>query len=65
MRHSAHLSNGRVVTQDLVEMITAQELETKNLKGGKYDLAAQLFAQLMTGSEFPEFLTLIAYDHLE
>jgi len=65
VRHGAHLSNGRVVTQDLVEMITAEELETKNLKGGKYDLAAQLFAQLMTGSEFPEFLTLVAYDHLE
>jgi hypothetical protein len=28
-------------------------------------LAAELFAQLMTGTEFPEFLTLVAYEHLE
>jgi len=24
-----------------------------------------VFAQLMTGAEFPEFLTLLAYEHLE
>jgi len=24
-----------------------------------------LFHQLMTGSDFPEFLTLVAYEHLE
>jgi malate synthase len=65
VRHGAHLSNGQVVTQDLVEAITAEERERNHLTGGKFDLAAQLFAQLMTGSEFPEFLTLVAYDHLE
>jgi malate synthase len=65
VRHGARLSDGRVVTQALVESIIEQELKEKNLTGGKFDLAAQLFAQLMMGSDFPEFLTLVAYQHLE
>jgi malate synthase len=65
LRHEAHLSNGRPVTQELVESIIAEEMETKHLTGGKFDLAATLFGQLMTGTEFPEFLTLVAYEHLE
>jgi malate synthase len=65
VRHGARLSDGRVVTQELVAAITAEELEKKKAKNGKFDLAATLFAQLMTGSEFAEFLTLVAYDHLE
>jgi len=65
VRHGAHLSNGQAVTRSLVESIVAQEMDEKNLKGGKFDLAADLFAQLMTGAEFPEFLTLVAYEHLE
>src|SRR5438874_3041927 len=65
VRHGAHLSNGRAVTQALVESIIAEEMDRKNLHGGKFDLAARLFNQLMTGSDFPEFLTLVAYEHLD
>jgi malate synthase len=65
LRHGANLSNGRPVTQDLVESLIAEEMETKQLSGGKFELAAKLFGQLMTGTEFPEFLTLVAYQHLE
>ena len=65
VRHGARLSDGRTVTRSLVESIIAEERETKNLKGGKFDLAAELFAQQMTGAQFPEFLTLLAYEHLE
>jgi malate synthase len=64
LRHGAHLSNGRPVTQVLVESIIAEEMDTKQLSGGKFDLAATLFGQLMT-ERFPEFLTLAAYEHLE
>jgi len=65
VRHGAHLSDGRAVTQDLVESIITEEMERKNLTGGKFELAARLFHQLMTGSDFPEFLTLVGYEHLE
>src|SRR6266446_4865148 len=56
VRHEARLSNGRTVTHGLVESIITEEMEEKNLKGGKFELAAELFGQLMTGVEFPEFL---------
>jgi len=65
VRHGARLSDGRAVTRDLVESIIAQEMDERHLKGGKFELAAEVFAQLMTGAEFPEFLTLLAYEHLE
>src|SRR5437867_3600984 len=65
VRHGAHLSDGRAVTQALVESIIAEEMDEKKLRGGKFELAARLFNQLMTGAEFPEFLTLVAYEHLD
>ncbi|MGH7520563.1 MAG: malate synthase A [Gemmatimonadales bacterium] len=65
IRHGAHLSNGRAVTQALVESIIAEEMDAKQLTGGKFELAARLFNQLMTGADFPEFLTLVAYEHLD
>ena len=65
VRHGARLADGRVVTHPLVESVIAQEMDDKNLSGGKFALAAELFGQLMTGAEFPEFLTLVAYEHLE
>jgi malate synthase len=65
LQHGARLSTGRAVTRSLVESMIAQVIDEKNLKGGKFELAAELFAQLMTGSEFPEFLTLKAYEYLE
>jgi len=65
VRHGVQLSDGRAVTQHMVESIIAEEMDGKKLTGGKFDLAARLFNQLMTGSEFPEFLTLVAYEHLE
>jgi malate synthase len=65
VRHGAHLSNGRAVTQPLVESIVAEEMDQQHLQGGNFELAARLFNQLMTGSDFPEFLTLVAYEHLD
>jgi malate synthase len=58
VHHGAKLSDGRVVTEKLVRQMIAQEFPRESL-------AAGLFAQLMTGTEFPEFLTLVAYEHLE
>ena len=65
LRHGARLDDGRVVTHALVESVIAHEMNDKHLSGGKFALAAELFGQLMTGAEFPEFLTLVAYEHLE
>ncbi|MFN2572377.1 MAG: malate synthase A [Gemmatimonadales bacterium] len=63
VRHGARLADGRTVTRQLVESIIAEEMQQK--QGGTFALAAELFGQLVTGAEFPEFLTLVAYAHLE
>src|SRR5262249_54076342 len=63
LRHGARLDDGRAVTRELVRGAIAEELE--HMKDGPHRaLAARLFEQMMTGSDFPEFLTLVAYEHL-
>ena len=60
------------VTAALVLDATKQQLE--KLRGelgalrfdnGKFSTAAQLFNQMMTAAEFPEFLTLSAYNDID
>jgi len=72
LHHGATLEDGRAVTRELVENVIAEEMQ--HLRGrvgagrfdhGRYALASQLFEQMMTGKDFPEFLTLIAYDHID
>src|SRR5438552_10387097 len=58
MRHVARLADGRVVTERLVQQVITALFPTETL-------AVRLFNQLMTGADFPEFLTLVAYEHLE
>jgi malate synthase len=72
VRHGARLADGRTVTPELVRSTIAEELEKmrgalgpERFDGGRFDLAARLFDQMMTGAEFAEFLTLVAYDHLD
>jgi malate synthase len=69
VRHGARLVSpdgaGREVTAALVQTIIAEQLARPEFQKGKFELAGSLFSQLMTGSEFPEFLTLAAYDYLE
>ncbi len=70
LRHQATLDDGRPVTHKLVEETTASvlnELTTRaeaQFPDHRYQLAGQLFLDMMTSVEFPEFLTLVAYDHL-
>jgi malate synthase len=69
VRHGARLADGRPVTAELVHGVMADVLG--NLRGGRVELAAQLFDQMVTGmgrtgsTEFPEFLTTVAYDYVE
>src|SRR5574341_548376 len=72
VHHGSRTGDGRTVTAPLVRQVMTEELDklrkslgAERFDGGKFDLAARLFEQMMTGPEFPEFLTLIAYDHLE
>jgi malate synthase len=72
VRHAAKLDDGRTVTGDLVRKLTKEELA--KLRGelgadrydsGRFREASQIFEKLMTDAEFPEFLTLVAYDYID
>jgi malate synthase len=71
VRHHAKLSDGRTITKELVSRTMREELEKlKAMLGegrftnGKFDLAAELYEQMMTSSHFDEFLTLKAYQYV-
>lgn len=66
------LADGRPITRELYEALLAEELAkiqalvgSANYAAGQFPLAADLFNQLVTADDFPEFLTLGAYEHLE
>jgi len=63
VRHGAKLSDGRPVTREMVRnVITDQK---KKLKGSRISHAAEIFERMMTSPDFPEFLTLVAYDYID
>jgi malate synthase len=72
IRHGARLADGRAVTERLVRETRARVMEALPERVGPdsggadtFPLAARIFEQMATAPEFPEFLTLVAYDHLD
>ncbi len=67
VKHGAKLDDGRPVTPELVRRLTDEVLAKLKAKspGGRFTDAGRLFEQMMTSAEFPEFLTLVAYDYLD
>jgi malate synthase len=67
IHHGARLSDGRNVTRELVRQVIACEHDKlkQSQGGGKLDLASRLFEGMMTGGDFPDFMTLVAYDYLD
>ncbi|MGF1644405.1 MAG: malate synthase A [Thiotrichales bacterium] len=66
------LSDGRRLTPALFEQWLAEELArlreevgAERFVAGRYELAAQLFRDITLSDQFAEFLTLVAYEHLE
>ncbi len=70
VRHGAKLSDGRVVTAELVKTTMDQVMSelSKTLGArfseGRFPLACELFLKMMTAEDFSEFLTLVAYQHI-
>jgi malate synthase len=64
IRHSVSTSDGQVVTAERTRALIAEELEQLG-EGGRLREAARLFEQVAVAEDFPEFLTLPAYEHLE
>ena len=69
VRHGARMSDGKIVTADLVRQMVHErvaELQAKDTSGdGRLKQAAHVLEGLMTAKEFPDFLTLASYDLLD
>jgi malate synthase len=72
LRHGAALSDGRAITPELVKQIIFDEMAkmrdqfgAAGFESGEFELAARLFEQITTSAEFPEFMTLVAYEHID
>jgi malate synthase len=63
VKHGARLSDGRPVTQEMVQQIIADQ--KNKLQGGRIPEAADIFLRMMTSADFAEFLTLEAYDYID
>jgi malate synthase len=66
------LSDGRAITATLIHQLLPDVLDdikrqvgVAQYQTGKYQQASHLFARLVTGKEFTEFLTLPAYEILD
>jgi malate synthase len=70
LRHGARLKDGRVVDPVLCEKMIADDLAQQRAALGdafarsRFEDAAKLFADLIFAEEFPEFLTLPAYERV-
>ena len=65
VRHGASLKDGRKVTAELVRQTIAEQLgKFLRRPGDHYTEAAKLIEDMMTRADFPEFLTLPAYDYI-
>ena len=72
VRHGAKMSDGRTVTADLVRETIPQQLEKirgligpERYDSGKFGLASKIFEEMMTSDQYADFLTLIAYEHID
>ena len=71
IRHGATLEDGRTVDEALFGVVFSEVLDAirdqigdEQYRDGRFELAAQLFEQLITSDRLEEFLTLPAYQHI-
>jgi len=72
IHHSTKLLDGKTITRELFHSIlreetvrTRKELGSQAYEASNYTVAEDLLEKMTTGNTFPEFMTLMAYDHLE
>lgn len=72
LKKEVHLENGLICSPDLYRKITQEEvlkiktyIGTERYDNGKFELATQLFLQMILNQELDEFLTLKAYPYID
>jgi malate synthase len=63
LKHGATMTDGKHVTRDLVRDVIAEE--KNHLKGPRMNDAAAIYERMIVSPDFPEFLTLVAYDYID
>ena len=49
----------------MVNQAVDQQLDKLGRQTGEFAKAGKIFGQMMTSADFPEFLTLAAYDYID
>jgi malate synthase len=65
VKYGAKLDNGKPVTAEMVNQVVDEQLAKSGQRTGEFIKAAQVLRQMMTSSEFQEFLTLPAYNFID
>lgn len=72
LQNEAKLDNGKVLTREMILQWEAEEIDhienyvgEQRFKSGKFNLAKELFNELVFSEKFEEFLTLKAYPFIE
>jgi malate synthase len=67
VKHGAATNDGRPITAEFVAQVireTAAGLVERHGRGA-FDTAARIYERMMTDPDFPEFLTLVAYEYID
>ncbi len=71
LKHECCLDNGTVITEELLNDIFEESLNTikdeigsERFNNGKFSLALDLYKTMIFKKDFDEFLTLPAYQHI-
>jgi malate synthase len=71
IRHGAKLDDGRAIDGAMFETVLGEELDAIRaamgdapFAAGAFDAAAEIFRDMVTSEDFPDFLTLPAYERL-
>ena len=72
IRHGVELEDGTVVTRDLVHRILDEEMERirsevgdRTWQEGAPDTTREVFERVALADDFPDFLTTVAYEHID
>jgi malate synthase len=72
IRHRAELGDGRPVTRELVRQVLDEEMASiraevgeETWRAGRPDDTREIFERVALSDDFPEFLTLVAYDRID
>ena len=65
VKHGAKFDDGRTITAEMVNRAIDDQIAKFGRNTGQFARAEQLYRQTVASGDFPEFLTLGAYDYID